>query len=512
MDVRTVMRRAASFYSDREAIVSGKDRATFGAVWKSGVKLANGLLSLGLQPGDRVGVLEDNCMEAADFYVAAAVANLVRVPLYPRNARSAHNYMLGHTNCRAVLTSPHYADEVDGLKEELPDLQHVVTRDASYQSWVAGQSEVDPDVEVKPDDYFIIRHTGGTTGLPKGVAYTHRTWINAGRDWFYTWPPVLPGDACLHLGPISHASGYLFLPVLAAGGRNVMLSKFDPQETLDVMEKEGIAFVFFPPTVLNALSRIPGAGDRDWSKLKVLMTAAAPISEDTIAAARRTFGDVLYQGYGQTEALPVVMMGPEQWFAKVEGSNPLRSCGVLLPFADVEVWDDKDNPLPAQQEGEIVCRCDGMMAGFWNDPDETEKRMINGWVRTGDIGYFDKYGYLYLCDRKNDMIISGGFNIYPAELENVIANHPAVIEAAAFGIPHEKWGETPMAVCMVDGKTPVTEQEIIELCAEQLGSYKKPSKVLLTTEPLPKSVVGKILRKNLRDPHWEGKGRHVGGA
>ena len=512
MDVRTVIRRAAGFYSDREAVVSGNDRATFGQVWQRGIKLANGLLSLGLEPGDRVGVLEDNCMAAADFFVAAAIANLVRVPLYPRNARSAHAHMLGHTNCRALLTGDHYAHETDGLQEELPDLEHVITRDASYESWVEAQSDVDPDVKVDPDDFFIIRHTGGTTGFPKGVAYTHRTWINAGRDWFYTWPPVLPGDACLHVGPISHGSGYLFLPIWAAGGCSVMVSEFDPEETVDLMEQEKIAFVFLPPTVLNMLSRVPGAAERDWSRLKVVMTGAAPISEDTIAVARRTFGDVLYQGYGQTEALPLVMMGPEQWFAKVEGSNPLRACGVPLPFTDVEIRDQQNRPLPPNQEGEIVTRCDGMMAGFWNDPAETKKRMIDGWVRTGDIGYIDRHGYLYVCDRKDDMIISGGFNIYPAELENVIANHPAVIEAAVFGIPHEKWGETPMAVCVVDGRTSVTEQEIIELCTEQLGSYKKPAKVLLTTDPLPKSVVGKILRKDLRSPYWEGRDRQVGGA
>ena len=201
MDVRTLMRRAAQHYSSREAIVHNDTRLTFAQAWERGVRLANGLLSMGLKPGDRVGVLEDNSVEAADLFQAAAIANLVRVPLYPRNGRPAHTHMLGHTNCRALLVSEHHAHEVEGLQQELPDLEHIFVRDEGYEAWLASQSPEDPDVPVSASDYFIIRHTGGTTGLSKGVAYTHKAWLAAGRDWFYTFPPVEPGDKCLHFGP-----------------------------------------------------------------------------------------------------------------------------------------------------------------------------------------------------------------------------------------------------------------------------------------------------------------------
>ena len=512
MDVRTLMRRSAQHYSSREAIVHNDTRLTFAQAWERGVRLANGLLSMGLKPGDRVGVLEDNSVEAADLFQAAAIANLVRVPLYPRNGRPAHTHMLGHTNCRALLVSEHHAHEVEGLQQELPDVEHIFVRDEGYEAWLASQSPEDPDVPVSASDYFIIRHTGGTTGLSKGVAYTHKAWLAAGRDWFYTFPPVEPGDKCLHLGPISHGSGYQYLPIWLSGGCNIMLDHFDTQHTLDVIEQEGINFLFMVPTMVNAVVHDNGARGRDFSSLKCLLVAAAPIQDATALAAREVFGDVLYQGYGQTEVLPVSMMNSAQWFAQVEGSNPLRACGLALPFSEVEIWDEENNPVAPNEVGEIVARSDGMMSEFWNNPEASAERIVNGWIKTGDLGKLDANGYLYVVDRADDMIISGGFNIWPAEIENVLAGHPDVVEVAVFGIPHQRWGETPHALCVVVEGSSVTEQELIDRVSADLGSYKKPSGITITTEALPKSPVGKIKRKDLREPFWAGVDRRVSGS
>ncbi len=512
MDVRTLMARAAGHYSQREAVVHGQRRLTFAQAWERSIRLGNGLLALGLEPGDRVGVLEDNSVEAADLFGGAAVANLVRVPLYPRNGREAHHHMLGHTNCRVVVVSENYAHELEGLQNSLPDLEHVLIRDSGYEDWLAAQSGEDPAIAIDPDDYFIIRHTGGTTGRSKGVAYTHRAWLAAGRDWFYAFPPVEPGDKCLHLGPISHGSGYQYLPTWLAGGCNVMMDHFDAHETLDLMESEGIAYGFMVPTMLNAIVHDNSARGRNFDSLKCLLIGAAPIQDATALAAREVFGDVLFQGYGQTEVLPIAMMGPRQWFADIDGSNPLRACGLPLPFAEVQIWDEDDQPLPADEVGEIVAKCDGQMSGFWNNPEATAERIVNGWVKTGDLGKLDSNGYLYVVDRADDMIISGGYNIWPAELENVIANHPAIVEVAVFGVPHEKWGESPYAVCVVSDPDAVTAEEVIELVANELGSYKKPTAVQITTEPLPKSPVGKVKRKDLREPFWAGRERRVSGS
>jgi acyl-CoA synthetase (AMP-forming)/AMP-acid ligase II len=242
-----------------------------------------------------------------------------------------------------------------------------------------------------------------------------------------------------------------------------------------------------------------------------MTVSAAPISDETALKAYEIFGDAMYQGYGQTEVLPVAMMGPRQWFAKVPGSEPLRACGMPLPFAQIQIWDEDNKPVPAGESGEIVAKAEGQMTGFWNDPKATAERIVDGWVKTGDIGRLDANGYLYMLDRVDDMVISGGFNIYPAELENVIAAHPAVIEVAVFGIPHERWGETPCAVVCVKPGVAVSESDIVELCSSRLGNYKRPGKVVLRSEPLPKTPVGKIRRKELREPFWVGHARRVAG-
>ena len=512
MDVRSLMRRSAEYHSQRTAVIEGDTRLTFEQAWTRGLRMANGLLSLGIQAGDRVAVLEDNTFESVDFFCGAAAANVVRVPLYPRNSREAHVHMLAHTDCRAVVVSESHAEALAGIVDEVPSLEHVIVRDDSYEEWLASQSAVDPDPVVDSDDWFIIRHTGGTTGLPKGVGYTHKSWLDAGRDWFYALPPVQLGDVCQHAGPISHGSGYLFTPVWLSGGTNLLIPKFEPDQVIETMAAEKVTFGFLVPAMLNAIVRHPTVADHDWSHLKVLQIGAAPIADDTALLAREVLGDCLYQGYGQTEAVPITMMGPAEWFSEVDGSTPLRSAGRPLPFGDIDILDpDTSEPLPLGEEGEIAIRCDGQMKEFWENPEATAERMRDGWVLTGDLGRIDQNGYLYVLDRKDDMVISGGFNIYPAELENVLTDHPDVVEAAVFGVPSERWGESPYAVVMVREDATVTGDELVDLCADRLGSYKKPVAVELRTEELPKSPVGKLARKVLREPHWEGHDRRVAG-
>jgi len=506
------MRRSAQFHADHLAIIAGDTRHTYGQAWTRGLQMANALLSLGLQPGDRVGVLEDNTYESVDFFCGTAAANLVRVPLYPRNSRAAHEHMLAHTGCRAVVVSSSHADALAGIADDVASLEHVIVRDAKYETWLSSFDTTDPDPVVNEDDYFIIRHTGGTTGPSKGVAYTHKTWLDAGRDWFFAFPPVQTGDVCQHAGPISHGSGYFFTPMWLLGGVNLLVETFDPTAVIETMERERVAYGFLVPTMLNALAREETVRDRDWSHLKVLQIGGAPIADDTALLGREVFGNVLYQGYGQTEAVPITMMGPDEWFSDIDGSSPLRSAGRPLPFGDLAILDpDTQAELPVGQEGEIAIRCDGQMLGFWENEAATAERMHDGWVLSGDIGMLDQNGYLYVLDRKDDMIISGGFNIWPAELENVLTSHPEVIEAAVFGVPSERWGESPHGVVTVAENAAVTADELITLCADQLGSYKKPVAVEITTEPLPKSPVGKLARKTLREPHWVGHDRRVAG-
>lgn len=514
MDVRTQVRRAAVFNNSRPAVTHGSRTISYTEAWDRGLRLANGLIALGSKPGDRVAVLDSNVLEAVDFYLGTAAANFVRVPLYARNSPEAHAHMMRHTGCKAVVVSPEYAADVHGLDQELPELDHIIVRDDSYESWLQASADSDPDPEVEPDDPYVIRHTGGTSGMPKGVLYTHRQWLATARDWFYLLPPVQAGDRCLHLGPISHGSGYFFNPVFAMGGHNILLERFDPQVALDLLEQEDIAYCFMVPTMLNTLIRHPAATGRNWSHLKALVLASAPIADDTANLAYEIFGDRLYQCYGQTEAVPASFMSATEWFANVPGSEPLRSAGRIAPYADVEILDDDGKKLPLGSEGEIAIRVDGQTTKFWGGTPEYEaSRIQDGWIMTGDIGKIDANGYLYLLDRKDDMIISGGFNIWPSELENVIMDHPSITEVAVVGVPDSRWGEAPLAVCVVaDSDAAVTEDEVVKLCAERLGSYKKPSKVIFQTEPLPTSAIGKVQRKKIREPYWAGQDRRISGS
>jgi acyl-CoA synthetase (AMP-forming)/AMP-acid ligase II len=511
LDVRSAMRRSARFHRDLVAIRSGGRQLTYGQAWERGLRLANALAGLGLRAGDRVAVLEDNSVEAADFYLGTVIANIVRVPLYRRNSAEAHEHMIRHTGARVVVVSQEFASEVAGLDQKIDGLR-IVVRDASYDDWLAAYEAIDPDPAVSLDDVFIIRHSAGTTGRAKGIAYTHRAWMSATRDWFYMLPPADIGDSCLHVGPISHGSGYLFLPIWLAGGINILASKFDSPTFLDTLRDERVAYFFAVPTMIADIVARVGGQRQSLPDLKAVMVSGAPISARTATAGHEVFGDTMYQMYGQTEAVPVAFMGPREWFGTLPGSDPLRAGGRIMPFAELEIRDEGNRSVPTGAEGEIAIRCEGQMTGLWEDPEQTAARLRDGWVLTGDIGRLDEHGFLYVIDRVDDMIVSGGFNIWPAELEQVISALPGVREVVVFGVPHLKWGETPLAEVILDDGAELDEQMVIEECATHLGSYKKPGRVVFRAEAFPRSPVGKLQRKVIREPYWVGEDRRVGGS
>lgn len=510
MNIRDMMRRSAGMFRDKPAIIAGDSRLTFGEAWERGTRMANLLLSMGLEPGDRVGSLEDNTLQAVDFFLGAAIANLVRVPLYARNSRASHKSMLEHTNCKAVVVDEHYADQLEGMNQEIASLDHIIVRTKDgYEDWLQSFPADDPEVHADGEDLYVIRHTGGTTGQPKGVSFTHEAWLDIGRNWFFTMPPVAQGDVCMHIAPISHASGYQFVPVWLMGGVNLVVEKYQAAPVVDLMEKEKVGYVFMAPTMVNDVMQVEGVAEKDWSSLKVLLIGAAPITEVAVRKAYSIWGDALCQLYGQTEAVPGTMTMARDWVRDdVPGSTPLRSLGKVHPFCEVEIHDAETlKPLPFGEEGEIALKVAGQMTGYWKNPEATAKTLIDGWVHTGDVGVLDENGYLYMRDRKDDMILSGGYNIWPTELENVIATHEQVIEVVVIGVPHDRFGESPVALVMVKDPSKITEAEIIDLCAKELGSYKKPSAVEIRTESLPRTPVGKVSRKLIRAPYWEGTGR-----
>ncbi|WP_020500841.1 class I adenylate-forming enzyme family protein [Sciscionella marina] len=512
MDVPSLMRQAVDFYSDRPAIMTVDRAFTFEEAWQRGVQLANWLIETGVSPGDRVASVEDNNIGAADMMIGCAIAGAARVPLYARNSREAHAHMLTRTDTKVVFADPAYGPSVSGLEDEIPSLQHVVIRGTDYDSWLASQSAKDPMVPVDPDSTCVIRHSAGTTGHPHGVGYSHRDWLVTCRNFYYRLPNLERDSVVGHAAPVSHGSGYLFLPAWLHGCTNVLFGAFEPQSVLQQMESYRVSHMFAAPSIVAALAAVPDVGRRDWSSLRCILVGGGPITDATAYAGRDAFGEVLYQIFGQTEAATLTEMTPAEWFGTVEGSTPMRAAGKILPFTRLEIRDAEGTALPIGSEGEIYAQVEGQLRAFWNEPELTASRLIDGWVRTGDIGRLDDNGYLYVLDRAEDLIVSGGFNIWPAELETAIADQPEILDVAVFGVPHEKWGETPLALCSVEPDAKVTAEDIVALVAQRLGSYKKPAVVEFTTEPLPKSPTGKLQRKVLREPYWADREARVGGA
>jgi acyl-CoA synthetase (AMP-forming)/AMP-acid ligase II len=506
-DVRTAIRIAAGCNAHRTAVISEERSLTFAEAWDRGARFAQALIALGACPGDRVAVLEGNCLASSDFFLGTALSNTVRVPLYKRNSRETHATMLRQSGCRIVVVDTDQYGEVAGLETEIEALRHIVIRDEGYDQWLQGFPATDPELDISLDDYYVIRHSAGTTGIPKGVAFTHRAWMNTERNWTYSLPPLVRGDHAVHVGPISHGSGYLFLPIWLAGGCNVLEPRFDATRLLRLMSEVG-GYVFGVPTMLSDLVEQHRGSELDLSRLKAFVVSGAPVDRKTILAARDLLGPKLFQMYGQTECVPGAMIGPEEWFGDVEGSDPLASSGRVLPYIDIEIRGEHNEALPIGDVGEIALRSDGQVSTFWDDPQLTAERVVDGWVLTGDVGRLDQNGFLYLHDRKHDLIISGGFNIWPAELENVIIDLPGVREVVVFGVPHPRWGETPHATVVVEEDSGLTADMIVETCIERLGSYKKPGSVRVQHQSLPRTLLGKISRKQLRDHHQRELGSH----
>lgn len=295
MNVTSLLRQSVRYHADRVAVIVDGRSITYGEAWDRGVRVANGLARAGVGQADRVAVLERNSLEAADNYLGCAIGGFCRVPLYARNKRQSHIKMLNNVAATTLVVDEEFVHEVHGLAGEVPSLQRIIFRDSAYERWLVDQDSNDPMVEGRPNDIFVIRHTGGTTGDPLAAPFTHKQWYHTARDYFYLVPPPSPGDVCLHVGPISHASGYWFLPMWMAGGAQVLIDGLSPRALASTIAQERVTHMFMPPTMLNMVCRADGIESYDFSALRCLLVGSAPTSEGTLIQARRLFGDALHQ-------------------------------------------------------------------------------------------------------------------------------------------------------------------------------------------------------------------------
>lgn len=491
--VRDLMRQSARIYARKPAVVASDRVLTYEEQWTRGLRLAQGLLAMGLEVGDRVGVLEGNTIEAVDFIAATTAAGLVRVPLYAGSDAATHAAMLRRTQCRVVVVDPRWRDAVPSLAEAVGGADRVIVRDDRYELWLAQFEPTDPNPRIDVDHPHVIRHTGGTTGQPKGVPYSHRMWLAACRDWFYGFPPIEEGDACLQVAPIAHGAAYFFTPVWLAGGVNVLLDGFDAAHAVDLLKRERIAYVFVVPPMLDAMARVAAGSPQAFSRLKVVAVAGAPLTDATIHMAAAAFGPVIYHVYGQTEAVPATLARARDWLNGA--SSRQRSAGRAFPFSMVEIRDSSNVPVSAGVVGQIAIRTTGQMEGYWDDPAATRCTLVDGWVMSGDAGYLDDEGFLYVLDRLGDAIQTPAGVVWPSQIENAVTALDGVQEAAALAI-EVVGGEPGLMVAYVPAAEAQVSLEDVRDAVEAAAGVR-PVRIVSRREPLPKTSVGKLDRRAL---------------
>lgn len=442
-------------------------------------RLGNGFLERGFVPGDRVGVLLPNGIDCLVAYYALAKAGLVRVSLNPRETLDNHVFKLADSGSRGVIHN-----DVEGLNVEIPigslELAELT------RSGPGAPCAVDRDLDAP----YRLGYTGGTTGRSKAVTLTARGEL-AELSAFLTdlVPDIHQGDSFLHAAPIAHASGAFFLPSLVRGARSLVMAKFNPEAFIEHATRERAELTFLVPTMLAMVLEAPSIGNAKFA-LRRVAYGASPIAPALLKRAEARFGRIFAQTYGQAESPMVITC------LRPEDHDRIGSCGRPFTIVEVAVFDEEDRPLPHGQRGEIVCRGPQTMAYYWNNPEATAAAFRGGWLHTGDVGYADEDGFFYLVDRKNDMLISGGYNVYPREVEDVLLSCEGVVEAAVVGVPDEKWGERLYAV--VAGRKGLSADAVMAHARDRLASYKRPKGVEIWSE-LPKTSANKILRRAVRD-------------
>lgn len=512
--------RCVQFYGENTAIICGSDRYTYKDMGYNAACLVTAFQKLGLKKGDKIAFLMANCPEYIFCEHAAAKAGCIRVPLAVLLSSTDHLYMMNQAECVTLVYHERLASRVMAMIPNLESVKHFICISDNPELVAPGHlrlqsllKENGPNYEpvtVEPEDLVGIYYTGGTTGKPKGVMLSHRAWVYTVLiemlEFGFGWE-----ETFAYLTPLTHAGGCLMLPVLLRKGKCVILDHFDPRLLLETVEREKITATFLVPTMIYILMDFPDLNQYDLSSLRNIIYGASAIAPDRLKQAINTFGPIMTQLFGQTEApMCISALSREEHVV----SDPDRekmifsSAGRPTFHAEVKIVDESGNPVATGQSGEVVVRCANMMHGYFKNPQATAETIRDGWLHTGDIAKQDEDGFLYIVDRKKDMIISGGFNIFPREIEDVLFEHPAVRGAAVVGVPHEKWGEEVKAIVLLHDGSSVTEEELIQFVKDRKGSLLAPKTVEFWDE-IPLTNLGKLDKKAIRAIYWEGRDRMV---
>ncbi len=513
--------KSARERGDAPALMHGEEVLSYREFHDRALAIGGNLRALGCQPGDRVAFCLANSPRILEVIYGCFAAGLVVIPVNARLHPREMAYIVADSGARVLIHGAEYQDGIVAVIDDFAGLAFRVCIDPAdgalpYADLLTAGRALPEAVEAAPEDICWLFYTSGTTGKPKGAIWTHRMVRVVVMNYLADVHSIQPGEVVLHAAPMSHGSGIVALPAVARGAVNAVLepASFEPKSLFETIERLKVAHVAFlaPTQIIKMLDEfVPGAFDL--SSLKAICYGGAPIHVEHLRNAVRAFGPVFAQIYGQGEA-PITITGMNAAAHQrrgVAGDPRIGAAGQVRTDVEARCGDADDNPLPAGGVGEIVARGDIVMPGYWNLPEASAETLRGGWLHTGDIGMFDDQGYLFLLDRAKDMIISGGNNVYPREVEEVIVQHPAVAEVVVLGIPDPYWGEAVHAVVVIEPGMALTAREIIEHCAQHLAGYKKPKAVDFIAA-LPVSGYGKVQRRELRETYWQGHEGRIGGG
>ena len=521
MNTGVFLQKVACQRPDGLAIVHGAEQITYREFYQRALSVGGNLLAMGLKAGDRVAFCLANSPRILETIYGCFAAGLVVVPINARLHAKEMAYIVSNSGAKVLIHGPEYQHGIVEHIGEFSGLQHRVCTDAAagaiaYGDLLDTAAALSAPVEVAQTDPCWLFYTSGTTGKPKGATWSHRTVKVVIMNYLADLHNIQPGETVLHAAPMSHGSGIIALPAVARGAVNIIFENksFEPKDLFDLIQKMRVSHIaFLAPTQIIKMLEEFEPGKYDLSSLRAICFGGAPIYVEHLRNAIKAFGPVFTQLYGQGESpITITGMSASETARLAKAGDPrIGSTGTIRTDVEARVVDANDNELPPGQAGEVVVRGDIVMMGYWNNPDATAEAMRNGWLHTGDIGSFDENGYLFLLDRAKDMIISGGNNVYPREVEEVIAQHPAVGNVVVFGIPHEYWGEAVHAVVELQPGATATAEEIIAHCGNNMAGYKKPKSVEFL-EKLPVSGYGKVMRREMREAYWKGFEGRIGGG
>ena len=522
MNFGIYLARSATYWPDKAAVIFKDQVLTYRALEERSNRLAHALRGLGLQKGDRVAIVSPNRPDIVVAECAFYKLGLVKVALNSRLSPQELEDALSNAEPHACLVGPAHRAVVQGLRARLPSLQHAIAWDCTEadraMGWLDGEvleaqgASQHLHVDLQPEDLAVLHYTSGSTGKLKAAMQTMGNRMTSLRKVIMGRMQSNGDDVMLLVGPITHASGMFIQAMLFQGVTILLLDRFHPAELLQAIEKHRVTMTFMVPAMIHALLAEPSIRTRDLSSLRLLSYGAAPMSPARIKEAWAAFGPVLAQGYGAGETTGgVISLSIADHARAISGEKPqlLSACGRAFCESELQVLNDDGQPVQGDEIGEISVRGPDVFAGYWRAPEVTQAAFdAQGWLRTGDLARVDNEGYIYIVDRRKDMLVSGGFNIYPTEIEAVLAQHPAVYEVCVVGVPDEHWGEVVKAVVVLRQGAQASEQALIDFCKDRLADFKKPRSVDFVTE-LPKNSNGKLSRKDVRERYWQGRDRKV---